>query len=254
MAGKKNGLRLAILFWLIVFTQACTGLSGNLPATPSSTPRPPTATLIPSSTPPPTATRDLAATQVYQDFYSQVLKYQQLGYFSSTNGTYATLFDFSKNWSQINWYQWVTTNQILTDFVLNAHFTWYTASPTPEYSGCGFVFAIQDNNDHYAVFLDQSRIVFYHERKAVGPYSTEVGKTKGSGRVNITGDTKEADFSLIVSGSSAYVHVNQQFIGEYTLAEDSPLQGRLAYSVLSGTNKAYGTQCMITRIQIWKFN
>ncbi len=254
MSGKDYGPKLTILVMLMLVAQACTGFSGAAAVTPSLTPPPPTSTLTPSFTPPPTSTRDLAATQVYEDFYSEVQNYQQMGYISSAQGVYVKLPDFSKNWSQINWYRWENTGQTVTDFVLHAHFTWYTASPTPDYSGCGFVFAIQDNHDHYAVFLDRSRIVFYHEREALGPYSAEVGKTKGSGRVDITGDTLEADFALIVNGHTAYVLVDQQFIGEYTLSEDSPLEGKLAYSVLSGTNNAYGTQCMITKVQLWKFN
>jgi hypothetical protein len=242
---------------LILVSLACISLQAPTPtAVPTNTSTAtslPSATARPTNTLWPTATPNLAATQVYADFYSQVEDYQSKGYFPSTDGTYYKLEDYSQSWAQINWYQWLTIERYVTNFVLNAHFRWSTASSTPEDSGCGFIFALQSNNDNYAVFLDKSRIVFLQDRIINGKRGGfEVGKTKGTGRVDIESDPAEADFSLAVNDHTAYVYVNKEFIGQYTLSEDSTMDGQLAYSMLSGTNKDYGTKCDMTNVQLWQ--
>ena len=61
----------------------------------------------------------------------------------------------------------------------------------------------------------------------------------------------EADFTLIVNGISAYVLVNGEMAGEYTLAQSRPSLGGLGLTVLSGTNKDYGTRCEMTDLRLW---
>ena len=61
----------------------------------------------------------------------------------------------------------------------------------------------------------------------------------------------EADFALIVKGAYAYVLVNEEVVGEYTLAQSKVLRGRLGLSLLSGTNKDYGTRCEMTNLHLW---
>jgi len=241
---------------LILVSLACSSLQAPTPtAVPTNTSTAtsvPTATARPTNTPWPTATPNLAATQVYADFYSEVQDYFNKGYISSTDGSYYKLDDFSQEWAQINWYQWWNIHHTVANFVLDAHFKWSTASPTPETSGCGFIFALQDNKDNYAVFLDTSRILFLQSRILRGQRAGyEVGKTRGTGRVDIEGDPAEADFSLAVDGNIANINVNKEFIGEYTLSQDSIMNGQLAYTLLSGTNKGYGTRCDMTDVKLW---
>lgn len=114
-------------------------------------------------------------------------------------------------------------------------------------SGCGVVFGLQSNGDHYAVFLSQSRILFLRAAQAYGNKSYEVGKTKGSGRVRFS-NPAEADFALAVTGKKAYVYVDKQFIGEYTLSADQLTHGELDLTILSGTNKDFGTRCEMSNI------
>ena len=249
----------ASILLVLVSLAACSSLQAASPtvtatAVSMSTSTPlPTATVIPTDTPLPTETPDVAATQVYQDFYSQVQDYQSKGYFPSTEGTYQKLDDFSETAAEIDWLRWWPLADLFaTNFVLNAHFSWSTASTIPEDSGCGFVFALQSNKDYLAVYLDKSRIKFFQHRLALGQDAYEVGKTSGTGRVDIEGNPAEADFSLVVSGHTGYVYVNKELIGEYTFAEDFQMDGQLAYSLLSGTNKDYGTKCDMTNVQLWK--
>jgi hypothetical protein len=176
-----------------------------------------------------------------------VQNYYDKGYITTTEGYFTPYEDFSKDWAQIGWYNDWSLNQNASDFFIGAHVKWSTATQNPDLSGCGYEFARQGNGEHYAVFLDKGRIVFLHNR-GTGGY--EVGKTRGSGRVNF-GNPAEADFVLIVKGNYAYVLVNDKVVGEYTLSADSPMEGEVALTILSGTNKDYGTRCEMTDILFW---
>ena len=63
-----------------------------------------------------------------------------------------------------------------------------------------------------------------------------------------------ANFTLIVNGTYAYVLVDGEVVGEYTLSQSKILNGHLGLSLLSGTNKDYGTRCEMTNIHIWTPN
>jgi len=103
---------------------------------------------------------------------------------------------------------------------------------------------------YYVVFLDRTDVIFL-TKTANGVRS--VGKTRGTGKVNF-GSPAEADFTIITKGAYAYVLVDGELIGEYTLSQSKPLHGDLALTVLSGTNKDYGTRCEMSNIHIWTPN
>jgi hypothetical protein len=134
---------------------------------------------------------------------------------------------------------------------MSAHFKWSSAYRNADTSGCGFIFAGQENNDHYAVFLDRSKILFVETRS---PFYNPVGLTRGTGRVkfdNPADHPAEADFTLIVRDAYAYVLVDDELVGEYTLAQSKVLKGKLGLALLSGTNKDYGTRCEMTNLHLW---
>jgi hypothetical protein len=69
------------------------------------------------------------------------------------------------------------------DFVLNAHFRWNSAFKNSNTSGCGFIFGIQPDEEHYAVFLDRQTVFFLITDPAAG-FSRPVTPTRGTGAVN----------------------------------------------------------------------
>ncbi len=209
----------------------------------------PTSTPKPSVTPRPTRTPNLGATQRVEDLNAEAKSYFDLGYLSTADGKFTEFDDFTEDWAKIDYYQWWNLNKKASNFYMSAHFNWFTALQNSNESGCGFVFSIQENNDHYAVFLDRTNIVFLMSDKSLG-YSRDVGKTRGTGRVKFD-NPAEADFALIVKDAYAYVLVNGEVVSEYTLAQSRTMYGRLALSVLSGTNKDYGTRCEMTNIHVW---
>jgi hypothetical protein len=180
---------------------------------------------------------------------AEVQAYHDKGYLTTTNGVFSELSDFRYEWAQLGWYKPFMLEVSPTDFFISAHFWWDSASKTSDSSGCGFVFGLQPNNDHYAVFLDRSRIVFLMTDNQLG-YSKHMGTTRGTGRVEFEYPA-EADFTLIVKGTYAYVLVNGEVAGEYTLSQSRPVRGSLGMTVLSGTNKDYGTRCEMTNLHLW---
>ena len=261
----KNSKAIPIVSCLLILTVALSACSFSA-VEPTSTPAPtdtpaptatntatPTNTPRPSPTPRPTQTPNLAATQKYEEFNAETQKYFDLGYINSTDGQVVEFDDFGYDWAQLGWYNWVPLGESVSDFYISAHFKWESAYRNADLSGCGILFAIQDNGDHYAVFLDRSEILFLNADSA-SSYSRRVGLTRGTTRVkfdNPADNPVEADFTVIVNGTYAYILVDGEVIGEYTLAQSKILRGDVGLSLLSGTNKDYGTRCEMTDIHIF---
>jgi len=239
---------------LIIASLACVGFGS--PAEPTPTPVPiqvntplPPPTEKPTLAPEPTAAPiEITEEPVQEDpeFKALLEKFQEKGYIESTDGEITTLDPFNESWAQLGWYQWWTYDFVVSDFVFKSHFKWSTANETPEISGCGVIFGLQENDNHYAVFLDKSRIFFLMSR---GSNVYEVGKSRGSGRTNF-GNPGESDFAIGVKGKNAYVSVDGEFT-EYLLSQDQTTEGNFAVTLLSGTNRDFGTRCEMTDSLFW---
>src|ERR1051325_8606173 len=178
---RKTTIRLlsVILLILIFVVSACSTFAP--PPAPTNPPIPPTATstitatptktLVPTNTPRPTATPNLAATQKYEGFNQEIQSYYDSGYVARTDGNIQELDDFAVEWAQLGWYQWYPLGTDVSSFSLSAHFKWMSASKNADESGCGFAFAIQPDNGHYAVFLDRNKIIFLDADSSYGSYA-----------------------------------------------------------------------------------
>ena len=256
MPGKPHPYILFIVV-LISISLACAALqpaptstptlqpTSTLTATPSHTPRP-------SPTFRPTRTPDIAATQHIDALNAEIRTYYEKGYLTQISGSVTEYDDFSYDWAQLGWYNWLPIHVSASDFFLSAHFKWNSAIEGANVSGCGFIFGLQPNNDHYAVFLDRTKVFFVITDHTLG-YSKPISPTRGTGLVNFDYPS-EADFTLIVKGTYAYVLVNGEVVGEYTLAQSRLAHGSLGLTVLSGTNKDYGTHCEMTELRLWMPN
>jgi len=244
-----------LLHMLTVSLYILSACQATNPSTPTATALPPTATARPSKTPKPTKTStptttpDVAATKRYDEFYTLLEQLNNDGYISSAEGTTTELGPFNEEMAQIGWLRyWVikNLNQTNSDFVFKAKFNWISALSDPEASGCGFVFGIQENGDYYALYLTNDNIRFYMHR---GSNLYSVGKTSGSGVYNFD-NPAEAEFVIAVSDQKAYVLVDD-VPTLYTLSVDQTTNGYVGYSLLSGTNRDYGTRCEITEPLLW---
>ena len=262
MEIKKQGFLISALLVVTLAQLACNMSAIQPTSTPAPTDTPnPTATITltptntprPSPTPRPTKTPNLAATQRMDVFNAEAQSYFASHYITTLNGKIKAFDDFSYDWAQLNWYNWLSLGETAADFYISAHFKWSNAYRNANDSGCGFIFAIQDNGDHYAAFLDRSKIVFLDADHRAN-YSRLVKASSGTGRVNFDNPAdhpQEADFTVIVNGERAYALVDSKLIGTYQLSQFRDLHGEIGLSVLSGTNKDYGTRCEMTNIHVW---
>lgn len=218
------------------------GPTATVTATPTNTPRP-SPTLRPTQTP------DLAATQHAEELIAEVQEYYEKGYLTTTDGLFIEVSDFSYDWAQLGWYRPKRLGLSVSDFLISAHFKWDSALKNSDTAGCGFIFALQPNDEHYAVFLDRTKIYFRISNPALG-HATSVKPTREAAQVKFDYPA-EADFTLIVNGAYAYVLVNGEVASEYTLLKGRPLRGEVGLTVLSGTNKDYGTHCEMTNLHLW---
>jgi hypothetical protein len=181
---------------------------------------------------------------------AEVQKYFDLGYLTTDKGRIVEYEDFREEWAQLGWYSRWLFNDTARNFYMSGHFKWSSAYRSADLSGCGFVFDEKEDGDHYAVFLDKSKIYFVE----TGQYYSPIGTTRGAGTVkfdNPFDKPVEADFTLIVKERYAYVLVDGELAGEYTLAQSSTVRGQLGLALLSGTNKDFGTRCEITDLHAW---
>jgi len=224
-------------------------------ATITSTLSPPaTATLTstPTKTPTPTITPDLAATQRVEEFSALIQKYYEAGYISTKEGKYMELDDYQDESALKLQYSWTETGVTAKNFVVRADFEWSNAVKTVNTSGCGFVYRLQPNQDHYLILLDAYSGVKLASSTDRGTYSMG-SPQNGEEKISDFGPGPyHATFTLIVNDLQAYVYVNDAYYGEYKLLDyritDS---GPLATAVLSAASEGYGTRCKMTNIRAW---
>lgn len=258
---RKLSTQIVLLFLSMDFVvSACSNVSppptptNTLQATPTHT-LVPTITLTPTRTPRPTSIPNMTATQQAKEYQAEVQSYFDNGYIETTEGKIRKFGDFASQWAQLGWYRrfWLDGNGStldFSDFAFNAHFKWSSAYRNADVSGCGVAFAVQPNDDHYAVFLDRSKVLF----AKTDYYYNLFGPTRGTGAVDFENPFEtpaEADFTLIVKDAYAYVLVNDEIVGEYTLAQSRSVKGQIMLAMISGTNKGFGTRCSITNIHLF---
>lgn len=252
--NRKNK-PIVILIVLSMFLASCSfdALSGAT-STPESTSTPlatSTNTATPTKTPVPTRTPNLAATQQYEDWQAEIQAFADKGYIPSADGKIEKVKDFDESWAQIGWYSSLPIGEVAENFVYSGHFEWESASKTPDVSGCGFVFAMQNDGSDYSIFIDRGEIFYLHTKP---PYGYPVGITRGSKRLDFKESPYEADVTIIVYDLYSYVIINGEVAAEYTLAKSDPVKGDLGFAILSGTNKDYGTRCKVTESYLWRPN
>ena len=222
----------------------------NTPLPPTVTPKPtvtatPTITPKPTVTLTPTITPNATATQRVVDFTAKVKEYHDAGYISTTDGSYILMKDKTSAWAELNYYIWEKTDYSPTDFIIKSDIAWTSASAAADTSGCGFVFRIQDNNDHYMFYVSLKGYV------EIATMESKRWKSLGKGTFGNAAQNGKVAMTLIVEGNTFRVLVNDKLIKTFTGFSGKLTSGDLAYTVLSGTNKSYGTQCKFTNTELW---
>jgi hypothetical protein len=193
-----------------------------------------------------TAEAIASATSQAAPMLDHVTRLANDGYITTTEGEFHQLPNFDESWAQINWYWFFPTGYAPTDFVIRAHVYWDVASQIPDWAttGCGFVFRETGIPNHYLTYLGLDGNVYF-SRYVKDTYAL-VGKDY-YGKVDAP--QGEADITLAVEGAWVTFLVN----GEQVLrTQDAALtSGSLDYTLVSGTNKDYGTHCRMTNVELW---
>jgi hypothetical protein len=254
-----------VVFAVIFLAAAALACYGGTPAVPTPMPPPPSTEVVrptPAEVVPPTAAEVAPPTaeqltmptpapdtgsQQSDEFNALLQKFKDKGYIKTTEGDTINLDPFKEESADPSHYQWWPyTNIVASDLLFKGHLKWSTASATSNLSGCGVIFGLQENKDHYGVFLDKSRIAFFMSR---GKRIYEIGKTKGNGRLDFS-NPAEADLVLAVKGKTSYISVNDE-VTQYTLSQDQSTDGNFALTLWSGTGVGYGTRCEMTDMVVF---
>ena len=168
------------------------------------------------------------------------------GVISSVEGEFIPVEDFREEIAMINYVNWWSLDLETEDFVIKADIAWNSASDIANWdlSGCGFVFSEEDDSNFHLSYLSLDGYGVL--KKLVNNKETVVTSQK-YGDVSIPDG--EADIILAVEGKNAAFYVNGKEV--YNQYDGNIEPGDLALTVLSGTNKGFGTRCEMTNMGIW---
>ncbi|MEW5869950.1 MAG: hypothetical protein AB1894_11785 [Chloroflexota bacterium] len=196
-----------------------------------------------------TAQANQQATAQAQPLYDLAEKLFAEGVISSSAGSYTPLKDFDNSWAQMNYYDYWPTDLYIepfSRFILKADFRWDSGSDKANWdrSGCGFVFGWQENL-HYLVYLAlDGKVNLLRSRQG---NLTWVAQQSYSGKLSIP--RGQAQFVLAVDNAAINIYVNDELTAH---ANDILLKpGAIFTSMVSGTNKGFGTRCTMTNMGIW---
>jgi len=195
-----------------------------------------------------TAEEQLKTTQRAGPVMDIVQKLVDSGVLLSSEGVFHALDDFDHTWAQLGWYQWWYSGHSPENFAIAAHAEMTSASDKANWpdAGCGFVFAEQDNKNHNLAYLSMDGYVQIY------------GILNGSWRFlankrysSLPTPSSEADIALVVYNKRIIFFVNGQQV--VSVLDTRMGSGDLDLTLLSGTNKDFGTRCRMTNIGLFIF-
>lgn len=170
-------------------------------------------------------------------FHSMLDKLKREGVISSTDGESVYYGDYTDEWAQINYYQWLTFEHS-NRFVFSATVSWTSASTTPNnfVAGCGVTFnSGSGSGNHLLASIRMDGLVYFDGFR--NGYNLSYGTYKYD-RPSIKG-TKQ--MVLVVDGDKATMYLDGE---RFVRKADLPIMGDgVGLSTLSGTNKDFGTRC-----------
>jgi len=168
------------------------------------------------------------------------------GILASSEGTYELLDPFDASWAQLNWYQWLPTGASPTDFVVRANATWDSASDKADWwnSGCGFVFRETNVDNHYFAYLGLDG--YANMTRFRNGVWAELGRSF-YGSVDVPRGS--AELMLVAEGNQFTFYVDDTRVLQRQ--DSAHPEGELAYTLISGTNKDWGTRCQLDDVELW---
>jgi hypothetical protein len=242
---QKPGLTMALfIVALILVNLACSSAQQIIQGTPTPTltstfTLTPTSTSTPTVTPTFTPTPNLIATQQVEAFLPLVQAYFDQGLITTTDGIYRRLDDHVDSLAIEDNYRWYKMGLDIRNFIIKSHITLTTANnPSPK-SGCGIAFRVLGDFAN-VVFLAQDGNAYYMTNNEVF-YNQYYGKVANPAEFDIVLVTKEKKLTLFVNEKEALTY--ETFLETYV--------GDIGLTVMSGSDKGFGTRCEFKDNELW---
>lgn len=170
------------------------------------------------------------------------------GVISGIKEEYVPFEDISREFAQINYFSWWPTDYEPSNFVIRSDVSWESASDTANwpFSGCGWVFGEKDKDNFHMAYLSMDG---YGLLKKWVDGKEEVVVKQRYGNVDIPQGS--AELLLSVQDDRAAFYVNGEEM--YNIYDGNIDPGTLSFTVLSGTNKGFGTRCEWTNTGLMVF-
>ena len=189
---------------------------------------------------------DTEATQQSQAILGTVQQLFDEGIISSKDGDAYRLDDFNESWAQLGYYQWWKTGYAAENFVLSTDIAWESASDRANWpeAGCGIVFSEDGESDHHLAYLSLDG---YGRLAQISEGNWKNLASQRYGTLSIPDGN--AKIMLVVYDKRINLYVNGQRVAN---AYDGSLDaGNIALTLLSGTNKDFGTRCQMSNIDLF---
>ena len=228
--------------------QLPTGIAPSTAETlPTAQPQPPMETIFPT---PETAS---VSTEIPGNLAAEVNDYYQKGYLPFQNGQLYQLDDFSRTSLPSKIFDFSSSGQSAQDFALWADIELDSkGSPAyPNYTGCGFAYRVQNNNEGYTAILTSNAVRMGACKNGMSQCEL-FGTTFGTGEVNVRNGTK-IQFVLTINKDVAHVFVDGVLAGQYSLFTTKLLgMGDIYYGAVSDLNSGYWSTCQISNVRVWE--
>jgi hypothetical protein len=195
-----------------------------------------------------TATADIIqkSTAQAQGMVDVVQKLADDGVIASTEGEYHRLDDFDETFAQLGYYQWWQTGTSAENFVMAGDFSVSSASKSANWfhSACGVVFNLIDNRNHNIVWMAMDGRAYMQSVHNGNQKLFVILRYAPASTTEITGH-----FTMVVFDKHVTLYVDDQEV--FSVYDAVLSSGLVAYSMVSGSNKDFGTRCQMSDIDLW---
>ncbi len=195
-----------------------------------------------------TATADFFALSTSQarGMEAEVQKLYDAGTIGTLEGEYHRLDDFDESWAQLNYYQWWPTGYSAENFVMQADAFVSSASDNANWfdSACGVIFTMSDTDNHDIVWIAMDGRAYLMSIHKGNRQLLEIDRWGPATKTEF-----EVHFVMAVNDKKMTLYIGDQ---EVLSAYDGLIvPGLILNTLVSGTNKGYGTRCKLTNVDLW---
>lgn len=179
------------------------------------------------------------------EFLNTLQQLKENGSIPVSEGQITSYASFSDSYTNMGTAKYYTITEA-DHFVLSSKISWLSAfsAPNGAVSGCGFIFgAGSDANNYLMTSIRMNGYIYFN--------GLNNGNRLSYGQQYVTTPSMQGEglLTLIVDGSSVSIYFNGNLVSN---RNDVVIPGNgIGFSILSGTNKDFGTQCTFEDIFLY---